>query len=86
MCKASLKALFAITELLPVRQKEFMMLYVHPNMPRKALTIPIRIPLITGERKFATGSQIFSFISLGVKRVHITAGANYIDSGTSLCY
>lgn len=69
-----------ITELLHVRQKEAMMVSVHPNMHRKALTMPIRIFLITGDKKLTRGSRAFSLISLEGRRVCIIAGASYLYS------
>lgn len=77
MCKTRLRALSEITELLHVRQKKAMMLYVHANMHRKALTMPIRIFLITGDKKLTRGSEAFSVISLEGRRVCIIAGASY---------
>jgi len=64
------------------------MLYVHPNMHRKALTVPIRIFLITGDKKLTRGSQAFSVISLEGRRVCIIAGASYLYSVSCifLCY
>lgn len=60
------------------QQKDAITLYVHPNMHRKALTVPIRIFLITGDKKLTRGSQTFSLISLEGGRICIIAGAGYI--------
>lgn len=57
-----------------------MMVYVHPNMHRKALTMPIRIFLITGDKQLTRGSQAFSLISLEGRRVCIIAAASYLYS------
>lgn len=46
-------------------------------MHRKALTMPIRIFLITGDKKLTRGSEAFSVISLEGRRVCIIAGASY---------
>lgn len=61
---------------------------VHPNMHRKALTMPIRIFLITGDKKLTRESQAFSVISLEGRRVCIIAGASYLCSVPRifLCY
>lgn len=47
-------------------------------MHRKALTMLIRIFLITGDKKLTGGSQTFSVISLEGRRVCILSGAGYI--------